>query len=487
MKLKSFSLGISVAYLMLSCNPNEILEPELDANLYQIINGDTIKVRSDQSLGNFGINTNPQDLRIFYGDTTVHFKKYPVSGNSTKKPNISKIKNISASNQPFRMIAVGGAVAAGVRDGGYFNEGLETSFPNLIANQMGVDFKQPYFSAEDYNGYGRAVPTNLNLTGGPVPKFKEVSNNTAYLRKGNNGDFELKPFLGERNDNFSTPEFTSFDTDLIDDNNVYIKSIAFKRFKNIDQETKTPTEIILKEKFDFIIVADGLGIMQNFIVPIFDKISPKGFEGYENRKPKGGADYRADYSSRLNFLLQLIDRKGLKGLMFTIPNSFKFPYTHWVKREDVLRQLDLYGKRSLFLEDIKTILPTSKIDSLMGKNVNVNLKPFINDNKKFFYSEGSIEDEYNINYIINRNNETINVAKSLDFAVVDLYIIYENIFNSIYTTHDGIKITSKEFFSSDGIHPSVIGQVVIANESITAINKYYGLEIPLLSTRDFLK
>ena len=65
--------------------------------------------------------------------------------------------------------------------------------------------------------------------------------------------------------------------------------------------------------------------------------------------------------------------------------------------------------------------------------------------------------------------------------------IYENIFNGTYTTHDGIKITSKEFFSSDGIHPSVIGQVVIANESITAINKYYGLEIPLLSTRDFLK
>jgi hypothetical protein len=305
------------------------------------------------------------------------------------------------------------------------------------------------------------------------------------LKKGNNGESELKPFLGERNDNFATPEFTSFDTDLIDDNNVYIKSIAFKRFKNIDQKTKTPTEIILKEKFDFIIVADGLGIMPNGYNPISDRVSPKGFEGYENRKPKWFSDYRADYSSRLNFLLQLKERRGLKGLMFTIPNSFKFPFLNFITKEDVLKQLDLYARRSLFFDDLKTILPTSRIDSLMGKNVKISLKPFINDNRKFFYTEGLTVDKSNLSGFIDRNNETINVAKALNFAVVDLYNIYENIFNSTYTTHDGVLITSKEFFSSDGIHPSVIGQVVIANESIAALNKYYGLSIELIPTKIF--
>jgi hypothetical protein len=480
MKLKTFSLGISIAYLMLSCNPKEILEPELDTNLYQIINGDTSKVRADQSLGNFGINTNPQDLRIFYGDTTVHFKKYPVSGNSTKKPNISKIKNISASNQPFRMIAVGGAVAAGVRDGGYFNEGLETSFPNLIANQMGVDFKQPYFSAEDYNGYGRAVPTNLNLTGGPVPKFKEVSNNTAYLRKGNNGDFELKPFLGERNDNYSIPEFSTFKSEM------NAKNTGFQRFKNIDNKAINFTELILKENFDFIIVADGIGMQNNGNLLDIEHTFPNGFDGYENNNSKPWENTRR--SSRLEFLLQVKERKGLTGLMFTYPNALKFPYLEWVKKEDVLKQLDTYTKRSLYFDELKTILPTPRIDSLLGKNVNMNIKPFISENKKLFYSEGITVDKNSfLNYYINKNSETINIAKTLDFALVDLYNIYENIFNGTYTTHDGIKITSKEFFSSDGIHPSVIGQVVIANESITAINKYYGLEIPLLNTRDFLK
>ncbi len=135
MKKMMFATILWVGSLVSACNDKGLLQPELDPNSYQIINGDTVKVRSDQTLGDFGKNTFSHDLRIFYGDTIVLYKKYTVSGNSTKKPDLSKIKNISEPNKPFRMIAVGGAVAAGVRDGGYFNEGLETSFPNLIANQ----------------------------------------------------------------------------------------------------------------------------------------------------------------------------------------------------------------------------------------------------------------------------------------------------------------------------------------------------------------
>ena len=66
--------------------------------------------------------------------------------------------------------------------------------------------------------------------------------------------------------------------------------------------------------------------MPNGYSPILDRVSPKGFEGYENRKPKGGGHYRADYSSRLNFLLQLKDRKGFAILIYIFCSQLNHIY-----------------------------------------------------------------------------------------------------------------------------------------------------------------
>ena len=57
MKLKSLTLGILIAYLMLSCNPKEILEPTDLINFdYSIVDGDTI--RTEKTNGFEKIKTN---------------------------------------------------------------------------------------------------------------------------------------------------------------------------------------------------------------------------------------------------------------------------------------------------------------------------------------------------------------------------------------------------------------------------------------------
>ena len=81
--------------------------------------------------------------------------------------------------------------------GGYFNEGIVTSYPNLIARQMKLQkFEQPLFDATDYNGFGRKVRTGFNPTGGPVPKFNEVKNNSGVASVGYDG-IKLKKSKGD--------------------------------------------------------------------------------------------------------------------------------------------------------------------------------------------------------------------------------------------------------------------------------------------------
>ena len=69
--------------------------------------------------------------------------------------------------------------------------------------------------------------------------------------------------------------------------------------------------------------------------------------------------------------------------------------------------------------------------------------------------------------------------------MVDLQGLYKRILEGGYISHDGVKIDpsypSGNFFSADGIHPSSIGQGVVANEFITTINTHYDSKIPLIN------
>ena len=75
---------------------------------------------------------------------------------------------------------MGSSLTAGVRDGGYTNDGMLTSYPALLARQMKLaNFESPLFEESDFNGAGRKVLTGFNPTQGPVKKFSVAANNLA--------------------------------------------------------------------------------------------------------------------------------------------------------------------------------------------------------------------------------------------------------------------------------------------------------------------
>ena len=63
----------------------------------------------------------------------------------------------------FLYVAIGGSLSAGVRDGGINQKSQSTSFPNLIAQQIGIKrFQQPVFVGEFQDGTGTVIVTEAS-------------------------------------------------------------------------------------------------------------------------------------------------------------------------------------------------------------------------------------------------------------------------------------------------------------------------------------
>lgn len=131
--------------------------------------------------------------------------------------------------------------------------------------------------------------------------------------------------------------------------------------------------------------------------------------------------------------------------------------------------------------------PGLEFAGLMGKNAIVMSIPEVRDLPYFSFVNArdrgfGIE---NYNKIIHR--EVTKIGNS----VFDLHGLYKRIQQGSYTTDDGYAIDpafrTGNFFSSDGLHPSAIGQAVIANELIKFINKKYESRIPLINVKEFAR
>lgn len=471
-----------VASLVFSCKPSEILEPT-----YSIIDGIKVETRNDISTNvNSYIEISSQ--RILVSDTLILYKGKPLLSKPTILPDLKNIKNEDdpdLKGKPFRMVVTGGDLLAGTRNGGYYNEALETSFPNLMARQMGIEFYQPYFESADYNGFNRVIETKENHTGGPVQKYKFASNNLGVESIDAKGSVKLKTFKGARVDNFAGGKnYHGYDAG---EETSHIIDPLFSRLRN-SKENLSYGQTILKEKFDFIIEGSGLSYDLNGGLIGASSIFPNGFEGYSGIKPSPSG-YANGYSDRINYLLEIKKRKNIRGLLITIPDSYNLPRYHQISVDQVAKEFAKYDRSYLFRDyEVGKIIPTSRIDSLLGKNVNMNIKPWISQGK-ILTSSGSetISKYFMSDNFIKRSKETFSLAKSLNFAVLDLNSIYEKILNDTYVSPDGIVVNTKNFFASNGISTTDFGNAVIANEAIIAINKYYKTEIPLIPTKEYLK
>ncbi len=519
-------LSTSLVFIGLwGCNHQDLI-PDVYNPEYSIIDGDTIKIRDDYSIFHDDQRKNlifGEESTVF-GDTVLTYM-VAAKSNSTHSPDLANIKNKSLPDlidKPFRMMALGGGITAGFRDGGYFNEGIETSFPNLIAQQMKLtNFEQPKFTDQDYNGVGRLVITKENLSGGPVPKFKGVINNTGIeafeytsgsFGKGEVLNVRLKKALNIKDlDNWAVPNFnssflspssvvSSYDWDRdVKTNQAFIERL-------IEHEGDKFAEKILDNKFDLLIYEIGFDDLLN---ELLKNRYLKGASSLPD--PEVKENFFRDYgqlqsdnliNSQTKFLRNLYD-KGLKNIcFFNIPAIDKLPYFNLIDQETIRKaaeftqtpllffEKDPYGASGGFEYDGSSLaIPTSGIDSLLSDKVNMALKRGLSEKKPLSYASHT-KRSFVTKHLKDFNNQVAVFAEIFNSPLVDVNNLYAKILEGNFITVDGVLVDPSwpdgNFFSLDGIYPSAFGQAIIANEAIKAINAKYGTTIPLVQTRLFL-
>ncbi|UBM57974.1 hypothetical protein LAG90_14290 [Marinilongibacter aquaticus] len=475
-KTSILSFAFAAACLM-GCNQPIETEPETVYSNPEIVYPDTSIFRPFQEIQK--VEKKFQTIeQLVVGNQPYTPKAIPLHGVPLNLGFLKKVKG-NPLNPKVKYLAVGSSLTAGVRDGGYFNEGMLTSYPNIIARQLGIaDLKMPLFDPQDYNGTGRKIPTDFNPSGGPFQKFNISSNNLGI--QGFEQSMEdvydqttgstvkkpverplLKKYRGHMED-LDVVAFPGMALERIELNNWKPSKLFEARVAS--RSDKAPFSALMEKDADiFTIELGSQGFVPN--VPVIGSM-PIGFE-----------------HPMTKFIKKQL-AAGAKGCISNIPDYSKFPVYHQVTFAEIQRAVfnAPIETTSGVREDKVGLVPNGKLDSLMSPKVNIAMK------NRYLIDE--IID--NAEPLIKRlNNDLFDyILKDIDIPIVDLYNLYEKILAGNYTTHDGNLVDPSypkgNFFSNDGLYPTPFGNAVIANEFIRTLNKHYKLAIPLVPTSAYL-
>jgi len=392
--------------------------------------------------------------------------------------------SILKSGEKLNMVALGGGMTAGVRNGGLYRYGQMTAYPNLVAYQMGmVDFQSPLFAENEANGTGYL---QLIDDGTPYPSWKEVNNSKAMVKAGNPP--ELAKYIGTTINNYALPGSGLTEALALSLNPIFggkwsYEDVLVNRF--LDIKTVSLGEYIVKQPINFFMLEDD---SDRFTGAIRDNVDVTSF---------GLEIANLGYASSIDRMIEKLKEKSgaTKGVVFTWPSIEDMAYFNWYTMADLKSKaknisITTTGPQSYQLDANTTkvlFVPTTNVDALFR-----NLKK--GDNVSITLANADMIDpwEYNLNIggIKTYNNYIRSSAQKAGLAIVDLDDLYHKIHSNTYVSSDGFKIDGSpkgNFFSGDGIYPSALGQAVIANEVIKAINSTYNSNIQLINLNDYSK
>ncbi len=361
---------------------------------------------------------------------------------------------------------------------------------------MGLaDFQTPYFPVEKGNGSGY----KKQVSSGTFPQYSAITNDlaitstnppafTPYAGRADNLGF---PMLGVHSSHAN--EAWRFD-DRIAPGTPY--EPAFRPyFRRIlpDDEKKWSTgyiSYVLRQKADFMTIELGLDDAIWFATAGAYRVN-----GVMTQLAMGEG-------SPIIALLDAMGKGKIKGAIATVPDVLAFPYFRFYPVGAVRKRVngqklyavaedryDLEAKAEYVAEvgDSDILLPSADVVALAaggknGKGLSVK-NPLSSHDVLSAHEMADLQHTEELNSLIRFQAQKANVA------LVDLQFLYQQIIAGSYVTDDGLAIDPSfpggNFFSSDGLHPTAIGQAVIANEWIKAINKFYRTDILLIPTKLF--
>lgn len=406
------------------------------------------------------------------GDTTVAVREaiLPAPRKTFPRELMSDGKNAST----YRIIALGGSLTAGFQNGGLFREGQQWAYPHLISRQIGVPFTQPLFSKTNGNGTGYFISPLAT----PTPGRKKVTNNLAVSHTGG-----LEPYTGTGLNNFAVPYFSKRM-----DQSSHLRADALPFMSRIKTSVSGRAPLSQREWISSLDTRSDLFIFEAGFDDLVHSIQNDG------GGISGIAFEALDLTDEMKVIGELV-KTGKKGLLLNVPDVLSLPYFqqyNWDKIKNY--PIRLLVKRSTSVEPVDfdpeadLLLPCETAGKIVARTLTGTI--VLKDTEVI--SRDPYDNEFLVSDPVTFNRFKIERAARLyNLAIADLHEIYRRILEGSYTTHDGLKIDPSwpagNFFSADGIYPTALGQAVIANECITALNLHYGLSIPLIDTKDIKK
>lgn len=407
---------------------------------------------------------------------------------SSCKPEITKeFGPVNSSSVNFsKYIAVGNSLTAGFADGGLYLEGQQVAFPNLVAEQMkshgGGEFNTPFFSEAQSNGSGYIRLAALE-NGRPVTE--NVTEKLAYTAPN-----VLAKYSGSEIHNLGVPgmRLDHSGQGIVSAANMYfarllpdtdLGRVSYQDF--VDNRNHTFFSFWLGNN-------DVLGYATNGAVDD----NPAGTTALTSV-----AVFKAVYTQFINKLTA----NGQKGVIATIPDVTNIPYLTTVTRQALLDAAsqaagttieNLYiatktGPRAATDQDL-FVLPFSSA-GLLGKP-NTQQIPY------GFHPLNPIEDKYvldeaevqNLRTHINELNKFITeIGQQKNLAVADVNALLSRLKTGII--YNGVAVSSAfvtgNAFSLDGIHLTPMGNAIMANLIIDAINAKYGTKLEKIDATNY--
>ena len=357
---------------------------------------------------------------------------------------------------------------------------------------MGIaGFASPIFGAGEANGTGFMLYSDPTAE---YPRWKQVSNSTAPAQAGD------PPVLSAYKStdpirNYAVPQgFSLLDTwvpNVDYDNGTGHKwqNWQLYQWRYMSSEKSQKAGIldyaVQQQPFDFFIYE---GRIDGWMAAILknNSLSPFNFINDINNLGTTINDGVAEQMSK---------RGVLKGVIFTMPDYRDMAFMSWyptAKLKQKATSIDITYTRNGYASPIKLdpnsdfrLMPTAAVAELFGSLkqgdvVNVSL------------TDADVMDEVEVRSPTPELYNTFvrRTAQKYNLALVDLNVLYHSIQQGAYRTDDGLQLDGSpkgNFFSSDGINPTGVGQAVIANEVIRAINTTYQARIPLINVRNFVQ
>ncbi|MBD1433147.1 G-D-S-L family lipolytic protein [Sphingobacterium sp. DN00404] len=400
---------------------------------------------------------------------------------SSCKPEIEGLQTSPGQADFSKYIAVGNSLTAGFADGGLYLEGQKVAFPNLIAEQLqqvgNTNFRSPFFSENERNGSGY-IQLQALVDGQPI--MENVTDNLAYRAEGKlskyTEDIENLGVPGMRLDLSTQAWFGGL--------NMYFERLL----PDADVGTKTYVQFATEKNHTFFSFwlgnNDVLGNAMNGAVT-------------NPGDPTTVLTETATFEQVYRSFIEALTTNDRKGVVATIPDVTAIPFFTTVTRAALIAAVKAESGQDV--QDIYietgTGIPRAASDNdlfvlpfasagLLGNTSTENPFPYgLHPNNPVESKYVLDSDEVTaIQARVKAFNSIIkDIAEEKSLALADAHA-YLNRVKNPGIVYNGVAINASfitgNAFSLDGVHLTPMGNALIANLFIEAINKQYRSRIP---------